>query len=45
MSYKFSTKNLILNDNRNHDNDDNNDDNNDADNDDNEQKKIFFDNI
>ena len=45
MSYKFSTKNLILNDNRNLDNDDNNDDNNDDDNDDNEQKKIFFDNI
>ena len=38
ISYKFSTKNLILNDNHNHD-----DDNDDNDyNDNNEQKKNFF---
>ena len=38
MKYKFSTKNLILNDNHNHD-----DDNDDNDyNDDNEQEKFFF---
>ena len=37
MSYKFSTKNLILNDNHNHDDDDDNDDENE-----NEQKKILF---
>ena len=36
MSYKFSTKNLILNDNHNHDDDDNDDEN------ENEQKKILF---
>ena len=47
MSYKFSTKNLILKGNRNHDddNDDNNDNNDDNDNDnneDNKQKNIIF---
>ena len=48
MSYKFSTKNLILNGNCNHDDDDNddNDDNDNVDNDDdNKQKNFFFNNI
>ena len=41
MSYKFSTKNLILNENDNNDND--NDDNDDAnDDDDNENKQKIF---
>ena len=44
MSYKFSTKNLILNGNCNHDDDCDNDDNDDND-DDNKQKLIFFNNI
>ena len=38
MSYKFSTKNLILNDNHNHDDDENDDENENG----NEQKRIFF---
>ena len=42
MNYKFSTKNLILND--NHNDDDDNDDDNENENE-NEQKKIFFDNV
>ena len=45
MSYKFSTRNLILNENDNNDNDNDNDDNDDANDDDdneNKQKKVFL---
>ena len=44
MTYKFSTKNLVLNDDHNHDDDYDNDDDNENE-DKNKQKNIFFDNI